>query len=52
MVRDFVDVFLDEVPKLLPAREVEFTIDLVPGILPITMARYEMAPLKLRELKT
>lgn len=29
IVRDFTDVFSDEVPGLPPAREVEFTIDLV-----------------------
>lgn len=31
MVRDFVDVFLDEVPRLPPARQVGFVIDLVHG---------------------
>ena len=52
VVKDFVDVFPDEVPGLPPAREVEFAIDLVPGTAPISRAPYQMAPLELRELKT
>lgn len=35
-----------------PLTEVEFTIDLVPGITPMSRASNQMAPLKLRELKT
>jgi hypothetical protein len=31
IVRDFVDVFPEELPGLPPDREIEFTIDLLPG---------------------
>ena len=35
VVKDFEDVFPDELPGLPPERQVEFVIDLVPGALPI-----------------
>nr|CAD1842569.1 unnamed protein product [Ananas comosus var. bracteatus] len=35
-----------------PEREIEFVIDVVPGIAPISTAPYRMAPAELRELKT
>lgn len=40
VVGDFVDVFSNEVLKLPPSREVEFVIDLVPSIVPISRAPY------------
>jgi len=51
MVHDFEDVFPDEVLRLPPSREVEFSIDLVLGTGPVSMAPYRMAPAKLVELK-
>jgi len=51
IVRDFVDVFSEELPGLPPVREIEFTIDLLPGTGPISKALYRMAPLELKELK-
>ncbi|GJW17342.1 putative ribonuclease H-like domain-containing protein [Tanacetum coccineum] len=36
---------------LPPEREVEFTIELIPGAQPISKASYIMAPVKLKELK-
>ncbi|XP_074363739.1 uncharacterized protein LOC141704392 [Apium graveolens] len=50
-VREYEDVFPDELPGLPPHREVEFTIELVPGAEPISKAPYRMAPLELQELK-
>jgi hypothetical protein len=35
VVRDFPDVFPEELPGMPPDREVEFVIDLLPGIAPI-----------------
>ena len=51
VVREFPDVFLDDIKGLPPEREVEFTIDLIPGTEPISIHPYGMAPAKLRELK-
>nr|GFC99556.1 putative reverse transcriptase domain, aspartic peptidase domain protein [Tanacetum cinerariifolium] len=51
VVRKFADVFLDELPGLPPAREIEFGIELIPGAEPISKAPYRMAPVELKELK-
>ena len=51
MVREFEDVFPDELPRLPVDREVEFTIELIPGTTPISMAPYRMAPTEIKELK-
>jgi len=51
VVREFEDVFPEEVPGLPPRREVEFSIDLVPRIGPVSIAPYQMAPAELVWLK-
>ena len=51
IVREYPDVFLEDLPSLPPEREVEFTIDFALGIAPISKAPYNMAPLELKELK-
>ncbi|XP_020271784.1 uncharacterized protein LOC109846955 [Asparagus officinalis] len=51
IVREFPEVFPDELPGMPPDREIEFSIDLVPGTSPISKAPYRMAPAELRELK-
>ena len=43
VVRDFPDVFLDDLPGLPPKNEVEFIIDLVLGTVPISKTPYRMA---------
>ena len=50
-VHEFLDVFLDEIPRVSPAREMDFAIELVPGATPISKAPYMMAPTELKELK-
>ncbi|GAU50680.1 hypothetical protein TSUD_371390 [Trifolium subterraneum] len=52
IVREYLDVFLEEINSLPPEREIEFSIDLVPGSQPISIAPYRMSPLELRELKS
>ncbi|KAG8493251.1 hypothetical protein CXB51_010731 [Gossypium anomalum] len=52
VVCEFFDVFPEELPGLPPEREVEFSIDLIPGTTPISIAPYRMAPTELKELKT
>ncbi|XP_071921795.1 uncharacterized protein [Coffea arabica] len=51
VVRKFPDVFPEELKMLPPEREVEFKIDLVPGMAPISKTPYRMAPAELKELK-
>ncbi|GAU47719.1 hypothetical protein TSUD_285060 [Trifolium subterraneum] len=52
IVREYLDVFPKEINSLPPEREIEFSIDLVPGSQPISVAPYRMSPLELRELKS
>ncbi|XP_052483001.1 uncharacterized protein LOC128036152 [Gossypium raimondii] len=52
VVCEFFDVFPEELPGLPPEREVEFSIDLILGTTPISIASYCMAPTELKELKT
>ena len=51
VVNEFTDVFPIDLPGLPPAREVEFTIDLLLGTNPISLSPYRMTPAELRELK-
>ena len=51
VVRDFPDVFPEELPGIPPDRDVEFVIDLIPGTAPISRRPYKMAPLELADLK-
>ncbi|KAL8134392.1 hypothetical protein AgCh_009426 [Apium graveolens] len=50
IVRDFPDVFPDELPGLPPDREIEFTIDLEPGTKPVSKAPYRMVSVEMKEL--
>ena len=52
VVRDFLDVFPDDLPGLPSEREIDFPIDLVPGIAPISLPPYRMESAELKELKT
>jgi hypothetical protein len=51
VVRDFPDVFLEELPGMPPDREVEFVIDLLTGNTPISKRPYRMLVEELKELK-
>jgi hypothetical protein len=51
VVRDFPDVFPEELPRMPPDREVEFIIDLLPGTAPISKRPYRMSVEELKELK-
>ena len=51
IVRDYPDVFPEELPRLPPKSEVEFTIELMPGMTPILKAPYRMVSLELKDLK-
>nr|GEW31878.1 reverse transcriptase domain-containing protein [Tanacetum cinerariifolium] len=44
VVREFRDVFLEDLPGLPPIRQVESQIDLIPGAAPVARAPYRLAP--------
>jgi hypothetical protein len=50
-VKDFPDVFPEELPGIPLDREVEFVIDLLPGTAPISKRSYRMLVEELKELK-
>ncbi|KAK1427869.1 hypothetical protein QVD17_16567 [Tagetes erecta] len=50
IVRDFPEVFPEDLPGIPPPRQVEFRIDLVPGAAPIAKSPYRLAPSELQEL--
>ncbi|XP_016675328.1 uncharacterized protein [Gossypium hirsutum] len=51
IIKDFSDVFPDELLGLPPNREVRFRIELLPGTALVSIASYRMAPNELVELK-
>ncbi|GJR82055.1 putative reverse transcriptase domain-containing protein [Tanacetum coccineum] len=50
IVRDFPEVFPEDLPGLPPTRPVEFQIDLIPGAAPVARAPYRLAPSEMKEL--
>ncbi|WVZ75499.1 hypothetical protein U9M48_023545 [Paspalum notatum var. saurae] len=48
---EYPDVFPEELPGLPPDRDVEFSIELVPGTAPVSRRPYRMAPNELKEFK-
>ena len=51
VVCEFLDVFPEDVPRLPPDRDVEFSIELEPGTAPISQCPYHMALKELAEMK-
>ncbi|GJR03761.1 putative reverse transcriptase domain-containing protein [Tanacetum coccineum] len=50
VVREFPEVFPEDLPGIPPTRQVEFRIDLVPGAAPVARAPYRLAPSEMKEL--
>ncbi|GKD45100.1 putative reverse transcriptase domain-containing protein [Tanacetum coccineum] len=50
VVRDFLEVFPDDLSGLPPVREIEFRIDLIPGASPVVKSPYRLAPSEMLEL--
>ncbi|GKB07462.1 putative reverse transcriptase domain-containing protein [Tanacetum coccineum] len=50
VVREFLEVFPEDLPGLPPIRQVEFQIDLIPGAAPVAHAPYRLAPSEMQEL--
>ena len=51
IVKEFLDVFSDDISGLPPDREIEFIIELIPGTELISIPPYRMVPVELKELK-
>jgi hypothetical protein len=51
VVKEFADIFPEELPRMSPKRKLEFTIDLKPGTEPIERTPYRMSTPELQELK-
>jgi hypothetical protein len=50
-IADIPDVFSDDLPGLPLDRDVEFKMELLPGMTPISRRPYRMSPNELTELK-
>ncbi|GJW79465.1 hypothetical protein Tco_0143440 [Tanacetum coccineum] len=50
IIQDFPDVFPKGLSGLLLTRQVEFQIDLIPGVAPVAQAPYRLAPSEMKEL--
>ncbi|GKD68236.1 hypothetical protein Tco_1322326 [Tanacetum coccineum] len=50
VVRDFPEVFSDDLSGLPPIQEIKFRIDLIPGAVPVVKSPYRLAPSKMEEL--
>ena len=51
VVCEYANIFPDELPGLPPHRDVDFGIELHPGISPISMTPHRRAPVELQELR-
>ncbi|GJQ95881.1 DNA-directed DNA polymerase [Tanacetum coccineum] len=50
VVHEFPGVFLEDLSGLPPSRKVEFSIDLIPGAVPVAKSPYRLAPTEMQEL--
>ncbi|GJT62196.1 putative reverse transcriptase domain-containing protein [Tanacetum coccineum] len=51
VVREFVEVFPDDLKGLPPQRQVEFRIELIPGATPVAKSPYRLTPSEMQQLK-
>ena len=51
IVREYPDVFPEKLLGLPPRREIEFSLDVLPGTMPTSQAPYTMTPVELAKLK-
>ncbi|GJU57463.1 putative nucleotidyltransferase, ribonuclease H [Tanacetum coccineum] len=52
MVRNFSEVFPDDLSGLPPSREIKFRIDLIPGAMPVAKSPYRLVPSEMEELSS
>ena len=51
VMREFLEVFPDDLSEIPPKREIDFGIDLLSDTQPISIPFYQMSPAELKELK-
>ena len=51
VLHKFMNVFPNEIPRLPPKRDIDITIELVPGAEPVSKTPYRMSTLEFLELK-
>ncbi|XP_020250169.1 uncharacterized protein LOC109827576 [Asparagus officinalis] len=51
IIKEFLDIFPDDLPGLPPDKDIEFVIDLIPGVSPISKLPYQMPIADLEELR-
>ena len=51
LVGEFQDVFYDDLPRVAPPRQIDFSIDIEPDTKQLSIPRNRMAPAELKELK-
>jgi hypothetical protein len=51
VIREYPDIFPDELPRMPPKRAIEFKIELQPGTAPVVKASYKMSHVEMKELK-
>ncbi|GJW95070.1 putative reverse transcriptase domain-containing protein [Tanacetum coccineum] len=52
VVRNFFEVFPDDLSGLPPSQEIEFHIDLIPGAMPVTKSAYHLEPTEMEEFSS
>ncbi|GKE50691.1 putative reverse transcriptase domain-containing protein [Tanacetum coccineum] len=50
IIRDFPEIFPEDLPAIPPIRQVEFQIDSIPGAAPVARVPYRLAPSEMKEL--
>nr|GEW78631.1 reverse transcriptase domain-containing protein [Tanacetum cinerariifolium] len=50
IIRDLSEVFPEDLPGVLPTRQVKFQIDLILGVAPVARVPYRLAPSEMKEL--
>ena len=51
VLQEFRDLFPDEIPRLPPMQDIDFTIELMLGAAPVSKAPYRMSTPEMLELK-
>jgi hypothetical protein len=51
ILREYRDMFQEEVPGLPPRRDIDFSIEITPGAVPVSKTPYQMSTPELVEIK-